>query len=406
MVWKVIKSKFWSFFWFFLLPAVISIFVEVMLVRSNVFIEIAPWRLLLILAVAAFGLLSFKNHLPFWHDSDIEEIAIKQKTRKEAGILVRQLTRFLGKNTGREDDDEPDDAVDIVKRELDKLKKALSANEFKKIRDAVERVREVKLPKGAIPSHNSALELIKIFGTAIVLAILLRSFVVEPFKIPSASMIPTLQIGDHIFVTKFSYGLTMPFFSKKRFFKKIPGRGDVMVFRPPHDPEKDFIKRVIGRPGDILELRDSVLYINQVRIPRCEIGLVEYEDRDQETSAWRERKGVLFVERLGKVYYLVMNDPYASSWGPEMVDEGTVYVIGDNRDNSFDSRSWGGVPFDNIKGEGMIIWWSNGPGPSLRYDRMGHRIMGKPVLKLSPQMEERLNSCMDELKDEKTIENM
>ncbi len=397
---KKLNSRFWSFIWFFMVPAAISGFVEYMLVRSGVFIEIAPWRLLLILAVAAFTLLSFKSHLPFWHDDDLEAEAIRKKTRKEALVLVRQLRRFLRRCEGQPDEE---GTRDRVTRQLQSLDRAMEENDYKKIRDAVEKAKESRLPRGAIPSQSSAVELIKIFGTAIVLAILLRSFVVEPFKIPSASMIPTLQIGDHIFVSKFSYGINIPYFVKKRYFWKVPGRGDVIVFKPPHDPEKDFIKRVVGQPGDMLEIRDSVLYVNKIPIPRCEIGWVEYEDRDQETSAWRERKGILFVEKMGSVYYLVMNSPYASSWGPTVVDDGTLYVIGDNRDNSFDSRAWGGVPFDNIKGEGMIIWWSNGPGPSLRLGRMGRRISGFP--NVNSNVKEQLRDCMDDLKGAKTISN-
>jgi len=399
MLWKKVKSKFWSFVWFFLLPAILAGVAEFILVRAGVFVEIAPWRLLLILAVAAFGLLSFKNHLPFWHDDDLEAAAVQKKTLREATILVRQLTRYLG----RTDPGTDEEARDRVTRHLHALEKAQGEGDYRKIRDAIEKAKESKLPGDAIPSQNSALELIKIFGTAIVLAILLRSFVVEPFKIPSASMIPTLQIGDHIFVTKFSYGITIPYMAKKHYFWKLPPRGDIIVFKPPHDPEKDFIKRVVGHPGDVLEIRDSVLYINKVPIPRCEIGWVDYEDRDQETSAWRKRKGILFLERMDDIYYFVMNGPYTSSWGPTVVDDGTVYVIGDNRDNSFDSRAWGGVPFDNIKGEGKIIWWSNGPGPSLRMGRMGRSINGMPTIQAP--MKEQLEDCVMKLKAAKTLEN-
>lgn len=400
MFWKKVKSKFWSFVWFFLIPAAISAFVEFMLVRSDVFIEIAPWRLLLILAIAAFALLSFKNYLPFWHDDDLEAIAIKKKIKKEAATLVKQLASYKQK---REKKGLDNGTTSRISKHLGYINKALEENDYRKIRDAIEKSRDAKLPRGALPSSNSAVELIKIFGTAIVLAILLRSFVVEPFKIPSASMIPTLQIGDHIFVSKFTYGIKMPCFFKKHYFWKVPSRGDVIVFKPPHDPEKDFIKRVVGRAGDVLELRDSVLYVNKIPIPRCEIGWVEYEDRDQETAAWRKRKGVLFLEKMGDVNYLVMNSPYTYSWGPTVVDEGTLYVFGDNRDSSFDSRAWGGVPFDNIKGEGMIIWWSNGPGPSLRLGRMGHRICGLPYI--NSKLKEPIRECIDKLETAKTISN-
>jgi len=402
MWWRILKSKSWWLAWFFLIPAAAAVTAEFLLVRRGVFIEVAPWRLLLIVALAAFGLLSVKQYLPFWRDALLEERAAARRDRKEAGRIARRLGAYLDRY-GKDPDEIDEGRAAKLARELDDLKDALEKKDAKRTREGMETLKEAGLPARAFPAQSSALELVKIFGTAILLAVALRSFVVEPFKIPSASMIPTLQIGDHIFVAKFSYGLTLPFVKAGKLLWKPPRRGDVIVFRPPHDPKKDFIKRVIGLPGDVLEVRDSILYVNDVPIPRCELGWSEYNDRDQETQGWRTRKGILSLERLGDDYFFVMNSPYSSSWGPRTVGEGALYVIGDNRDNSFDSRAWGGVPFDNIKGQGMLIWWSNGPGPSLRIGRMGHRIMGKPYAE--PSIAPKVARCLGELAGRATVAN-
>jgi len=385
MFFKKLKCKFWSFIWFFFLPACLAFFIEFCLVKYKIFSEMAPWRILLILALAAFGLLSIKVYLPFWYDEELESIEDSKKVRKESSRILQYFKKYIAKKSkGNDTSQNIDENFEKITKLHALLEKAFNDGDIKKLRDTLEKIKE--------------------FGTAIVLAIALRSFVVEPFKIPSASMIPTLQIGDHIFVAKFSYGVSFPYLTNKKYFWKRPERGDVIVFRPPHEPEKDFIKRVVGEPGDVLEVRDSVLYINGIAVPRCKIAVAEYQDRDQETLIWNRRKGVFYLERIGNTYYIVINNIYSnSSWGPEKVPEGMLYVMGDNRDNSFDSRAWGGVPFENIKGEGVIIWWSNGPGPTLRFNRMGRKINGFPIVDSS--IKNALKSCISELKSAKTVSN-
>jgi signal peptidase I len=168
---------------------------------------------------------------------------------------------------------------------------------------------------------------------AVLLALFIRTFVVQAFKIPSGSMEPTLLIGDHILVNKFIYGVKLPFLRKTVIPVSRPERGDVIVFIYPVDPGKDFIKRVIGIPGDKVEIIDEKLFIN---------------DRP-----WPEDYGV-YNKRAARGIH-----PGAKyNYGPVTVPEGGYLVMGDNRDHSYDSRFWGFVPESSIKGEAFMIYWS------------------------------------------------
>jgi signal peptidase I len=162
---------------------------------------------------------------------------------------------------------------------------------------------------------------------AIFLALFIRAFVVQAFKIPSGSMEPTLLIGDHIIVNKFIYGIKAPFINKTIIPISEPKRGDIIVFIYPVDKEKDFIKRVIGLPGEQIEIKSKKIFIN----------------------------GELFDDPFG-VYSksLKRNE----NFGPIIVPTNNLFVMGDNRDHSYDSRYWGFVPFESLKGKAVIIYWS------------------------------------------------
>ena len=168
---------------------------------------------------------------------------------------------------------------------------------------------------------------------AILLALFIRTFVVQAFKIPSGSMKPTLQIGDHILVNKFLYGVKLPFIRSTLIPISQPKRGDVIVFVYPVDESKDFIKRVIGLPGETIEITDNNVYIN----------------------------GVLYADEHG--YYAGgkgggSNPGGRNHFGPVTVPENHYFVMGDNREHSYDSRFWGCVLSDSIKGKAFIIYWS------------------------------------------------
>jgi signal peptidase I len=215
---------------------------------------------------------------------------------------------------------------------------------------------------------------------AIAVALTLRAFVVEAFKIPTGSMIPTLQVGDHIFVNKFTYGPAIPW-TQKRFWSHMPPeRGDVIVFAYPEDPEKDFIKRVVAVPGDKLEARGGHPIINGWEVPSCNAGTYSYFDAPD----GMRHEGTIYVEYLENEAYLTLYDYFASHTeyeGPFYVKPGEVYVMGDNRNNSHDSRAWhgrqgAGVPFENIRGRALFIWLS--VGDQADRSRIFAPVMGRP----------------------------
>lgn len=179
--------------------------------------------------------------------------------------------------------------------------------------------------------------------------LVLRSFVVEPFQIPSGSMIPTLEVGDFILVNKFAYGLRLPVVGTKVVPVGEPQRGDVMVFFPPGD-RRYFIKRVIGLPGDDIRVANNVLYVNGERMPQEPTALDYLELEPGYQVMW---------EQLGDTRHLIRTRRRAGEYGLNyhaVVPAGHYFMIGDNRDNSFDSRAWGAVPEENIVGKAFLVW--------------------------------------------------
>ncbi|MDO8909056.1 MAG: signal peptidase I [Pseudohongiella sp.] len=204
-------------------------------------------------------------------------------------------------------------------------------------------------------------EYAKSFFPVLFIVLMLRSFLVEPFQIPSGSMIPTLEVGDFILVNKYHYGLRLPVVGTKIVENNQPERGEVMVFIPPHD-HRYFIKRVVGLPGDRIEYENKILRINgeQVDIDIVEEVLIE-------TGAGL-REGVLFNEQLGVSNHsaqIVTDDNRSSRRTSWIVPPGHYFMMGDNRDNSADSREWGPVPEQNIVGKAFAIWMHKEPGFNL-----------------------------------------
>jgi len=212
-------------------------------------------------------------------------------------------------------------------------------------------------------------EYAKSFFPVLAIVLVLRSFLVEPFQIPSGSMIPTLEVGDFILVNKYHYGLRLPVVGTKLVDNNDPERGDVMVFIPPHDSSY-FIKRVVGLPGDRIEYENKQLIINGEPI-----GVEHLRDVQVDTSIG-PRQGVLFEEQLGDDVHqaqIVTDDnrrPGRTTW---VVPPGHYFMMGDNRDNSADSRDWGAVPEENIVGKAFAIWMHKEPGlnlPSFRRNQL------------------------------------
>ncbi len=197
------------------------------------------------------------------------------------------------------------------------------------------------------PKKGALRENIEAILVAIVIALFIRTFFVQAFKIPSGSMKQTLQIGDHILVNKFIYGVRIPYLRKSIIPLKKPQRGDIIVFKYPVDPHKDFIKRVIGIPGDEIEIRNKKLYVNREQVNH-DYGV--YTDSRILSASVRPR----------------------DNFGPVTVPEESLFVMGDNRDESFDSRFWGFVDYEALNGKAFIIYWSwDKENFGVRWNRLG-----------------------------------
>ncbi len=201
-------------------------------------------------------------------------------------------------------------------------------------------------------------EYVEAIVVAVLLALFVRTFVVQAFKIPSGSMLPTLKIGDHLLVNKFSYGVKLPIIGTPLIHRQGPTRGDVVVFRYPRDRSLDYIKRVVAVGGDTLEVRDKQVFLNGKLVVN---PYAHFTSRDIMSAAAGPR----------------------DNFGPVTVPEGKIFVMGDNRDNSYDSRFWGFVDLRDVLGKALIIYWSWNVDESLfsltrftsiRWDRLGNMV--------------------------------
>jgi signal peptidase I len=289
---------------------------------------------------------------------------------------------------------------DRLRGELEALREAMDEMPFDEegFTDALARADgeiDVRLGRWRKSEVREYLEAILM---AVAVAFALRAFVIEAFKIPSGSMIPTLMVGDHIFVNKFSYGPAVPYTHARVWTSMPPRRGDVIVFAFPEHPEQDFIKRVIAIEGDRLEARNGHPIINGWEVPSCLVGPWAYSDYD---SPITRHEGELYVEYLGNESFLTFYDHASGVFpeiqGPYFAKGGEVWVMGDNRNNSHDSRMWfggqgGGVPFENIRGRALFVWLSVSDN-GIDWSREGAPVMGRPRLPpsangLEPQFEQ------------------
>ena len=216
-----------------------------------------------------------------------------------------------------------------------------------------------RFPEGAtLARKGKAREYAEAFGVALIIALIVRTLLLQAFKIPSGSMENTLLIGDHIFVNKFIYGYHVPYTKGRILAFSTPKRGDIVVFVFPEDPSKDFIKRVIGTPGDVVEIRRKTVYINGTALPE---KYTRFADGKDPENMIRGRDNM----------------------SPVRVPPGKLFMMGDNRDRSYDSRFWGFVDVDAVIGKALFIYfsidWNRGIGwtdvgrfPELvRWDRIG-----------------------------------
>jgi signal peptidase I len=201
--------------------------------------------------------------------------------------------------------------------------------------------------------QNFIKEYLKPILIALLLALLIRTFAVQAFKIPSGSMEPTLRVGDYLLVNKFIYGMRIPYTGTRLFPYEKPQRGDVIVFIYPVDPSKDFIKRVIGREGEKVQIIDNKIYINDRQIP-------------DPWGYFKKRVPSWFLQTV-------------ENYGPVIVPKDSLFVMGDNRDNSEESRFWGFLPLNDVLGKALIMYFSwdhqtENPWDKVRWSRIGKLI--------------------------------
>ena len=250
----------------------------------------------------------------------ISEAAINDLAEMENLVFSSQET-FLGKVR------KLSQAKEIMEKEGDLLKVAKG---FMRL--------DLLIPNRTIREWTEAL----IF--AVVVATIVRTYFFAPFQIPSGSMLPTIQIGDHIFASMYTYGSPIPFTDIK-LFKKPVKRGDIVIFPYPQDPSIDYIKRAVGLPGETLEIRNDQVFIDGERLDE---PYAYFEPNERKSRQAQELAAVP-----------------SSRYGPVKIPQGKLFAMGDNRYNSADSRFWGFVDINTITGKGQIIYWSHDPNTSI-----------------------------------------
>ena len=242
------------------------------------------------------------------------------------------------------------------------------------------RKAEALITRGAAPDSNQIIttlkestfvEYCKSFFPVLLAVLLLRSFLVEPFRIPSNSMMPTLLTGDFILVNKFTYGIRLPVLNTKVLEVGEAERGDVVVFRYPKDPSTDYIKRVVGLPGDRVGYYNKIIYINGEPVGQIPAGVYIGVGSGISMSGASQRQ-----EQLGEVLHDILVMPRTPGLeGEYVVGEEEYFVMGDNRDNSNDSRYWGPVPEANLVGKAFRVWMNwDGANGGVDWDRVGMKI--------------------------------
>jgi len=228
---------------------------------------------------------------------------------------------------------------------LNRVRKLSQAEEILKNEEHLLKAAKGFLRLDLLIPNNTIREWTEALIFAVVVATIVRTYLFAPYQIPSGSMLPTIQIGDHIFASMYSYGSPVPFTDIK-LFKKPVQRGEIIIFPFPQDPSVDYIKRAVGLPGETLEIRKDQVFINGQPLKE---PYAYYEPNEREA---RQNQGL-------------MSSTPVSRFGPVKIPEGKIFTMGDNRYNSADSRYWGFVDLKTVAGKGQIIYWSHDPGENI-----------------------------------------
>ncbi|RKH21830.1 signal peptidase I [Corallococcus sp. CA047B] len=338
-------------------------------------IEMAPhtasWAQPLMKGFGLLMVLAFVGLL-VWRTASRKE-SLLRTLRHEARELIAEDERILGRV---KDKVSPAVAEKITEQAL-RVDNASVAGDAEALRAEVKTLELMTQEHLGAYRKQSAWDFVGGFAKALLIALIIRTVLVEPYRIPSGSMLPTLQIGDQVFVNKFIYGVRIPLMNVVPFrIVRAPLRGDVIVFNNPVNESTDFIKRVIGIPGDVVEIIDGVIHINGQPQPRTLVS-ADYivHNQDDTTGQWFDQEEVLYREDIGGVVHSALQHPLRlpgrEREGPYTVPADSVFVMGDNRDNSADSRYGLGapghheveyVPYGHIKGKAMVVWLSLGWG--------------------------------------------
>ncbi|HET7557726.1 MAG TPA: signal peptidase I [Rhodanobacteraceae bacterium] len=219
---------------------------------------------------------------------------------------------------------------------------------------------EYAAAEAQMPREPMLVDYARSFFPVILAVLLFRTFLIEPFRIPSGSMMPTLLVGDFVLVNKFAYGLRLPVTDTKIINIGEPHRGDIAVFKYPPNPKEDYIKRIIGLPGDTISVHDEQVFVNGKPLPQSYLGPIT--DTDPESVRTAKAGGIEHVEHIGQVTHrIILLPPFdraPQTDGTWTVPKDCYWAMGDNRDNSSDSRFWGPVPEADLRGKAFLIWFS------------------------------------------------
>lgn len=249
-------------------------------------------------------------------------------------------------------------ALWLIDSLLIKKARLTAVENYKRTQAKGRKEEEVATAVEGILKEPLAIEYAKSFFPVLVIVLILRSFLIEPFQIPTGSMIPTLEVGDFILVNKYAYGVRLPIIGTKILGVEDPDRGEVIVFIPPHE-NKYYIKRVIGLSGDTVRYEDKNLYVNGELISK------DYVESIMVETSIGDLSGVLYRETINGVEHSTQNidavgrQRARTTW---VIPNGHYFMMGDNRDNSSDSRVWGTVPNENVVGKAVAVWMHKEPG--------------------------------------------